>query len=50
METLYKCPWCGAIFENGKDLHLHAKEHYTKQTHKAAKKPKSKEAVTFEVL
>jgi uncharacterized C2H2 Zn-finger protein len=28
METLYKCPWCGHVFENGKDLHLHAKKHY----------------------
>lgn len=32
METLYKCPWCGCSFENGKDLHLHAKKHYTKQS------------------
>jgi len=31
MESLYKCPWCGNTYENGTELHMHAKKHYNKK-------------------
>lgn len=47
METLYKCPWCGCSFENGKDLHLHAKEHYVKQAQKGRKPQRQESLLKF---
>jgi uncharacterized C2H2 Zn-finger protein len=28
LKVEYKCPWCGMVLENGKDLDNHAKDHY----------------------
>jgi uncharacterized C2H2 Zn-finger protein len=28
LKVEYKCPWCGTVFQNGKDLDAHAREHY----------------------
>ena len=30
MKAQFKCPWCGTAFENGKELDLHARDHYSK--------------------
>jgi uncharacterized C2H2 Zn-finger protein len=30
MKFEFKCPWCGTDFQNGKDLDLHARDHYSK--------------------
>jgi len=30
-EEEFECPWCGTHFKDGRELDLHAKNHYVKE-------------------